>query len=112
MMNQLLREILTSRVYEVARETPLDPAPRLSQRIGNGVLLKGRSPLSDYNRVVHASNGQPLTFPLVVLVDGDTASSAEIVPSAVSVTCGIRSRAIVDDQTLIGLRPSCRRNSL
>jgi threonine dehydratase len=40
MMNQLLREILTSRVYEVARETPLDPAPRLSQRIGNGVLLK------------------------------------------------------------------------
>jgi len=40
MMNQLLREILTSRVYEVARETPLDPAPRLSQRIGNSVLLK------------------------------------------------------------------------
>src|SRR6185436_1117337 len=40
MMNQLLREILTSRVYEVARETPLDPAPRLSQRIGNRVLLK------------------------------------------------------------------------
>jgi len=40
MMNQLLREILTSRVYEAARETPLDPAPRLSQRIGNGVLLK------------------------------------------------------------------------
>ena len=36
----LLREILTSRVYEVARETPLDPAPRLSNRIGNTVLLK------------------------------------------------------------------------
>ena len=29
-MDTLLREILTSRVYEVARETPLDPAPRLS----------------------------------------------------------------------------------
>src|SRR6187551_2205664 len=39
-MDALLREILTSRVYEAARETPLDPAPRLSQRIGNGVLLK------------------------------------------------------------------------
>src|SRR5712672_4051071 len=39
-MNQLLREILTSRVYEVARETPLDPAPRLSRRLGNEVLLK------------------------------------------------------------------------
>ena len=39
-MDTLLREILTSRVYEVARETPLDPAPRLSRRFGNDVLLK------------------------------------------------------------------------
>jgi threonine dehydratase len=36
----LLREILTSRVYDVARETPLDPAPRLSRRLDNLVLLK------------------------------------------------------------------------
>ena len=39
-MDTLLREILTSRVYEVARETPLDPAPRLSRRFDNAVLLK------------------------------------------------------------------------
>jgi threonine dehydratase len=39
-MDNLLREILTSRVYEAARETPLDPAPRLSARFGNDVLLK------------------------------------------------------------------------
>src|SRR5215212_1213657 len=39
-MDTLLREILTSRVYEAARETPLDPAPRLSRRLGNDVLLK------------------------------------------------------------------------
>jgi threonine dehydratase len=39
-MDTLLREILTSRVYEVARETPLDPAPRLSGRFDNAVLLK------------------------------------------------------------------------
>ena len=39
-MNTLLREILTSRVYEVAKETPLDAAPRLSRRIDNAVLLK------------------------------------------------------------------------
>src|SRR5947207_15169587 len=39
-MNTLLREILTSRVYEVARETPLDAAPRLSSRLDNDVLLK------------------------------------------------------------------------
>src|SRR5438094_4025917 len=40
LMNILLRDILTSRVYEVARETPLDPAPRLSARLDNEVLLK------------------------------------------------------------------------
>ncbi len=38
--DSLLREILTSRVYDVARETPLDPAPRLSARLGVPVLLK------------------------------------------------------------------------
>src|SRR5437867_2906198 len=38
--NEILREILTSRVYEVARETPLDFARRLSDRLGNGIWLK------------------------------------------------------------------------
>ena len=36
----MLRLILTSRVYDVAQETPLDHAPRLSKRLGNVVLLK------------------------------------------------------------------------
>src|SRR5947207_5755474 len=40
MIDTLIRDILTSRVYEVARETPLDAAPRLSARLGNDVLLK------------------------------------------------------------------------
>ncbi len=36
----MLKLILTSRVYDVAQETPLDPAPRLSRRLGNAVLFK------------------------------------------------------------------------
>jgi threonine dehydratase len=32
--------VLTSHVYDVARETPLEPAPRLSRRLGAAVLLK------------------------------------------------------------------------
>ena len=36
----LLHDVLTSRVYDVARETPLDAAPRLSARLGSTVLLK------------------------------------------------------------------------
>ena len=64
-MDTLLREILTSRVYEVARETPLDPAPRLSRRLDNDVLLK-REDLQPvfsfkirgaYNRIARLSAG-------------------------------------------------------
>ena len=35
-----LRRILTARVYDVARETPLDTAPKLSRRLGSKVFLK------------------------------------------------------------------------
>jgi threonine dehydratase len=36
----LLHDVLTSRVYDVARETPLEEAPRLSRRLGEVVLVK------------------------------------------------------------------------
>ena len=39
-LTRLLHDILTSRVYDVARETPLDQAASLSKRIGNEVLFK------------------------------------------------------------------------
>jgi threonine dehydratase len=35
-----LERILTAQVYDVAVETPLDPAPILSRRLGNRVLIK------------------------------------------------------------------------
>jgi threonine dehydratase len=35
-----LEKILNARVYDVAEETPLDPAPNLSARTGNRILLK------------------------------------------------------------------------
>ena len=62
-LDTLLRRVLTSRVYDVARETPLDPAPRLSARLGNTVHLK-REDLQPvfsfklrgaYNRIAHLS---------------------------------------------------------
>ena len=40
LLTALLHGVLTSRVYDVAKETPLDPAPRLSRRLGNDILLK------------------------------------------------------------------------
>ncbi len=39
-LTTLLHNILTSRVYDVARETPVDVAAALSSRLGNRVLLK------------------------------------------------------------------------
>ena len=57
----MLRLILTSRVYDVAQETPLDPAPRLSRRLQNDILLKREDlqPIFSYklrgayNRIAH-----------------------------------------------------------
>ena len=40
MPNSYVEKILKARVYDVALETPLDPAPNLSRRLGNRVLLK------------------------------------------------------------------------
>ena len=61
--NTLLHDVLTSRVYDVARETPLEPAPRLSRRLGHAVLLKREDlqPVFSYkirgahNRIAHLS---------------------------------------------------------
>jgi threonine dehydratase len=60
-LTQLLHDVLKSRVYDVARETALDPAPRLSERLGNEVLLKREDlqPIFSfkirgaYNKVAH-----------------------------------------------------------
>lgn len=37
---EYMRRILTSRVYDVAIESPLDPLPRLTERLGRTALLK------------------------------------------------------------------------
>ena len=64
--DSMLRLILTSRVYDVAKSTPLDEARRLSQRTGNHVLLK-REDLQPiftyklrgaYNRMAHLTAGE------------------------------------------------------
>ena len=39
-ISDYLERILKARVYDVAVETPLEPAPRLSARLGNRILMK------------------------------------------------------------------------
>ena len=63
MQESYVERILKARVYEVAIETPLEEAPRLSRRLGNRVLYK-REDLQPvfsfklrgaYNRIAHLS---------------------------------------------------------
>src|SRR6202008_1362751 len=63
MASPYIEKILKARVYEVAIESPLEAAPRLSRRLGNEVLLK-REDLQPvfsfklrgaYNRIAHLS---------------------------------------------------------
>ena len=62
----VLRLILNSRVYDVAHETPLEPALRLSRRLRNTVLLKREDlqPIFSfklrgaYNRIAHLSDAE------------------------------------------------------
>ncbi len=64
MPDSYLERILKARVYDVAIETPLEPATRLSRRLGNTVLLK-REDLQPvfsfklrgaYNKIAHLSD--------------------------------------------------------
>jgi threonine dehydratase len=62
-MQKMIRQILTSKVYEAAVETPLEVAPGLSRELGNQVLLKREDlqPIFSfklrgaYNKVAHLS---------------------------------------------------------
>jgi threonine dehydratase len=65
-IDQLLRDVLTSRVYDVAKETPIDVAARLSRRLANTVLLK-REDLQPvfsfklrgaYNKIAHLTDAE------------------------------------------------------
>ena len=58
--------ILNAPVYDVASETPLDPAPRLSQKLSNNILIK-REDLQPvfsfklrgaYNKLFHLTEAQ------------------------------------------------------
>ncbi len=66
MPDKYIERILRSRVYDVANETPLNVAKRLSERLNNQVMLK-REDLQPvfsfklrgaYNKIYHLSEAQ------------------------------------------------------
>jgi threonine dehydratase len=65
-LDAMLRLILNSRVYDVAQDTPLEPARRLSRRLGHQVLLKREDlqPIFSYklrgayNKIAHLTDAE------------------------------------------------------
>ena len=87
MLEQYVKKILTSRVYDVAVETPLQSAGQLSKRLGNQILLK-REDLANNLRmnwdmvrdVVAAEDGMPVEIAVPVENQGGTPMVTSIPP--------------------------------
>lgn len=76
MTTDYLRLILTSKVYDVAVETPLEYAPLLSQRIGNTVLLKREDTQSVFSFKLRGAYNKMAHLPKTALARGVIAASA------------------------------------
>ena len=75
-MTDYLQKILRARVYDVARETPLDPAPNLSQRLNNQIWLKREDLQPVFSFKLRGAYNRMVQLPVEDLQRGVIASSA------------------------------------
>ncbi len=71
-----LKRILTAKVYDVAQETPLEEAPRLSARLGNHLLLKREDMQSVFSFKLRGAYNKMAQLSPEVLAKGVIAASA------------------------------------
>ena len=71
-----LQRILRARVYDVAIESPLDPAPNLSTRLGNRVLLKREDLQPVFSFKIRGAYNKMVRLSATELKRGVIASSA------------------------------------
>ena len=71
-----LERILKARVYDVAQETPLERAPRLSARLGNEILLKREDAQSVFSFKLRGAYNKMVQLPPDLLKCGVIAASA------------------------------------
>jgi len=76
MPQKYLKKILTARVYDVARETPLDYAPILSRRSGNRVWLKREDEQPVFSFKCRGAYNKMAGLPAAELKKGVVAASA------------------------------------
>ena len=71
-----LQRVLTARVYDVARETSLEPARTLSRRLGNQVLLKREDQQPVFSFKLRGAYNKMIRLPAEVLARGVICASA------------------------------------
>src|SRR3989337_957090 len=75
-MNGYLKRILNARVYDVAIESPLEPAPNLAARTGNTVLLKREDMQPVFSFKLRGAYNKMSQMPAARLKRGVIAASA------------------------------------
>jgi threonine dehydratase len=76
MINAYVKKILQARVYEVAHETPLEPAKNLSKRLNNQILLKREDQQPVFSFKIRGAYNKIASLPAEVLQRGIVAASA------------------------------------
>ncbi|GIX46391.1 MAG: L-threonine dehydratase [Candidatus Tectimicrobiota bacterium] len=76
MQDSYLEKILTAQVYDVAIESPLELAPRLSQRLGNRLFLKREDMQPVFSFKLRGAYNKMAQLPPEVLARGVIAASA------------------------------------
>lgn len=70
--------------------------------LGEGIIVVGQSPFRDYNRTYKADNPAASQIPAVVLVDGETASAAEVLAAALKESRPAHAQTMLLGQTTYG----------
>jgi len=72
--------------------------------LGDGIIVIGQSqgPFKEFNRPFKAENPAAAQFPVVVLIDGETASAAEVLAGALKESRPARAPTLVVGQTSFG----------
>jgi threonine dehydratase len=98
MSDSLVDQILNARVYDVARETPLERAPRLSARLGNHIWLKREDLQSIFSFKIRGAYNKIALLPPELASRGVIAASAGNHAQGVALAArqrGIRARIVM-----------------
>ena len=79
MSTDYLKRILTSKVYDVAVETPLEVAPQTSARAGNTILLKPEDTQAVFSFKLRGAYNKMAHLPPAALAKGCLLSTSRCV---------------------------------